>query len=151
MLYTVGEAAKILNVAPSTIRYYDKEGLLPFVERSGGGIRMFTDENFQWLYIIDCLKKTGMPIKDIKKFIDMTMLGDGTIEQRLALFEKQREVVRAQVAEMQKTLAILDYKCWYYETAKKAGTTAVMDDISPDDVPEELREIKDYLTSTHHL
>ena len=64
MLYTVGEAAKILNVAPSTIRYYDKEGLLPFVERSGGGIRMFTDENFQWLYIIDCLKKTGMPIKD---------------------------------------------------------------------------------------
>lgn len=57
MIYTVGEAAKILNVAPSTIRYYDKEELLPFVERSNGGIRMFTDENFQWLYIIDCLKK----------------------------------------------------------------------------------------------
>ena len=139
MLYTVGEAAKILNVAPSTIRYYDKEGLLPFVERSGGGIRMFTDENFQWLYIIDCLKKTGMPIKDIKKFIDMTMLGDGTIEQRLALFEKQREVVRAQVAEMQKTLAILDYKCWYYETACQAGTEDAVRALLCEEVPAECR------------
>ena len=138
MLYTVGEAAKILNVAPSTIRYYDKEGLLPFVERSGGGIRMFTDENFQWLYIIDCLKKTGMPIKDIKKFIDMTMLGDGTIEQRLALFEKQREVVRAQVAEMQKTLAILDYKCWYYETACKEGTEVNMLQHMEEDMPADI-------------
>ena len=73
MTYTISETAKLLNVAPSTIRYYDKEGLLPFVERSNGGIRIFTEENFQWLYIIECLKKTGLSIKDIKRFIDMAM------------------------------------------------------------------------------
>lgn len=57
MVYTVGEIAKKMNVAASTIRYYDKEGLLPFVERSEGGIRMFRDEDMEWLLIIDCLKK----------------------------------------------------------------------------------------------
>lgn len=57
MSHTVGEMAKILNVAPSTLRYYDREGMLPFIERSGGGIRMFKDEDFEWLMIIDCLKK----------------------------------------------------------------------------------------------
>lgn len=57
MLYTVGEMAKRLGVAASTLRYYDKEGLLPFVERSSGGIRMFKDADFEWLQIIECLKK----------------------------------------------------------------------------------------------
>lgn len=60
MFYTVGEMAKHLGVAPSTLRYYDKEGLLPFVERSSGGIRMFKDADFEWLQVIECLKKTGM-------------------------------------------------------------------------------------------
>ena len=59
MYYTIGEAAKRMNLSPSALRYYDKEGLLPFVERSSGGIRMFQDEDFDWLEIIECLKKTG--------------------------------------------------------------------------------------------
>ena len=66
MTYTVGEIAKKLNVAPSTLRYYDKEGLLPFVERSVGGIRVFHDEDMDWLELIECMKHTGMPIKEIK-------------------------------------------------------------------------------------
>lgn len=93
MVYTVGETAKVLGVAPSTIRYYDKEGLLPFVERSGGGIRMFQDKDFEWLFVIDCLKKTGMPIKDIKRYIDMSLKGDETINERLELLLKRRENV----------------------------------------------------------
>ncbi len=90
MIYTVGEAARVLNVAPSTIRYYDKEGLLPFVERSEGGIRVFTEKDFDWMFIIECLKKSGLSIKDIKKFIDMTKKGDETIGERLELFQNQR-------------------------------------------------------------
>ena len=66
MAYTVGEMAKILHVAPSTLRYYDKEGLLPFVERSSGGIRLFKDSDFEWLSMIERMKQTGMPIKEIK-------------------------------------------------------------------------------------
>ena len=62
MYYTVGEMAKRLGVAPSTLRYYDQEGLLPFVERSEGGIRVFKESDYEWLQVIGCLKKTGMPL-----------------------------------------------------------------------------------------
>ena len=70
MSYTVGEAARRLNVAPSTLRYYDKEGLLPAVSRTEGGIRMFTAADMETLSMIGCLKKAGMSIKDIKQFMD---------------------------------------------------------------------------------
>lgn len=60
MVYTVGEMAKLLGVTASTLRYYDKEGLLPFVERSSGGIRMFQESDIEWLQVIGCMKKAGM-------------------------------------------------------------------------------------------
>ena len=143
VFYTVGEMAKILHVAPSTLRYYDKEGLLPFVERSGGGIRMFKDEDFGWLHIIECLKQTGMPIKEIKQFVDWCMEGDSAIDQRLALIDRQREAVIGQMRNMQETLHMLDYKHWYYETAKAAGTCDVHDRLSKDDIPSEFHDISD--------
>lgn len=142
MIYTVGEVVKILNVAPSTIRYYDKEGLLPFVERSDGGIRLFREQDFNWLFIIECLKKSGLSIKDIKKYIDMAAKGDETIDARLEIFQNQREKVKKQMTELQKTLDILDYKCWYYETAKAAGTTSVPQNMKNDEIPENLRGVK---------
>lgn len=142
MFYTVGEMAKKLNIAASTLRYYDKEGLLPFVERSGGGIRMFKDSDFEWLSIIECLKATGMPIKEIKVFIDWCMQGDSTISERKALIEKQRQAVLAQLKEMEETLSMLDYKKWYYETAEKAGTCKIHETIRDEDVPDELREAR---------
>lgn len=136
MFYTVGEMAKKLNVAPSTLRYYDKEGLLPFVERSSGGIRMFKDSDFEWLSLIECLKKTGMPIKEIKHFIDWCIEGDSTINQRLALINRQREAVLQQLKQVQDTLDVLDYKCWYYETAKAAGTCDVHKTMPENEIPE---------------
>lgn len=139
MVYTVGEMAKLLGVPASTLRYYDKEGLLPFVERSPGGMRMFQEKDYEWLQIIECLKKTGMPLKDIRTYIDMAMRGDETIEQRLKMIEKQRQAVRAQMAELQKTLDTLDFKCWYYETAKQAGTTAVPRNMPLEKIPEQYR------------
>lgn len=142
MMYTVGEMAKLLKVQPSTLRYYDKEGLLPFVERSSGGMRMFQEKDYEWLQVITCLKNTGMPIKDIRHFIEMAMAGDETIEERLQLFLRQREAVKAQMAALQETLAMLDFKCWYYETAKAAGTTAVPRNMKIEEVPEPLREAR---------
>lgn len=149
MIYTVGEAAKILNVAPSTLRYYDKEGLLPFVERSGGGIRVFRDEDFGWLFVIECLKKSGLSIKDIKSYIDMALIGDETISERLELFKKQGERVTEQMKELQQTLDILDYKCWYYETAQRAGTVSVPQNMNIDEIPEHLRSARESLDRMH--
>jgi DNA-binding transcriptional MerR regulator len=132
MIYTVGEVAKKLNIAASTLRYYDKEGLLPFLERSSGGIRMFKDEDLSGLQMIECLKKTGMPIKDIKHFMDCCIEGDSTIEERLLIMQAQRDSVIAQIKEMQEMLETLNYKCWYYETAKEAGTCAIHDHAQPE-------------------
>lgn len=75
MVYTVGEMAKLLGVTASTLRYYDKEGLLPFVERSSGGIRMFQDSDFEWLQVIGCMKKAGMSIRDIRQYVEMALQG----------------------------------------------------------------------------
>ena len=94
MAYTVGEMAKRLDVPASTLRYYDKEGLLPFVARSPGGMRMFQDADLEWLKVIGCLKKAGMSIKNIRVYIELAMQGDETIDQRLELFQNQREVLR---------------------------------------------------------
>lgn len=129
MAYTVGEMAKRPNVPASTLRYYDKEGLLPFVARSPGGIRMFHDTDLEWLKVIGCLKKAGMPIKNIRVYIALAMQGDETIDQRLALFRNQREVLRNQLAELQATMETLEYMCWFYETAQAAGTSMTVEDI----------------------
>lgn len=142
MIYTVGEMAKKIGVAPSTLRYYDKEGLLPFVERSSGGIRVFKEADYEWLKVIECLKKTGMPLKEIKAFIEMAVQGDETIHERLELIRKQRDEVGRQIAELQETMDTLNFKCWYYETAKSAGTTAVPREMKLEELPEEFREIR---------
>lgn len=143
MFYTIGEMAQKLNVAPSTLRYYDKEGLLPFVERSSGGIRMFKDEDMDWLRMLGCLKKAGMPLKEIRTFMDWSRQGDATIDQRLDLIEKQRQSVLDQQKQLEDTLLMLDYKRWYYQTARAAGTCAVHETLPLDQVPERFRPLKE--------
>ena len=127
MFYTVGEAAKILGVAPSTLRYYDKEGLLPFVERSESGLRMFKESDMDWLKLIGCLKATGMPIKGIRCFIECAREGDSTIGERLEILEAQRESVKNQISELERHLKMIDYKVWYYKTAQSLGSTSAME------------------------
>ena len=148
MVYTVGEMARMLEVPASTLRYYDKEGLLPFVERSSGGIRMFRDSDFEWLRIIGCMKKAGMPIKAIREYIQLALSGDDTIDARLDLFRRQRDSLRAQLTELEHTLSMVEYKCWYYETAKAAGTTDALQDIDENDVPERFQAIRRELKSS---
>lgn len=140
MGYTVGEMAKKMGVTPSALRYYDKEGLLPFVERSSGGVRLFRESDLEWMKMIACLKKTGMPIKEIKKFMDWCMEGDATIDQRLRLIDARREEVQRQLEQLEGTLSMLNYKHWYYETAKAAGTCRVHETLPAEQIPEEYRK-----------
>ena len=106
-MYTIGQVAEMFGLPISTLRYYDKEGLLPFVERSPGGMRMFQEKDFEWLRIIECLKKTGMSLKDIREYIELAMQGDATIAQRLEMFRKQKAVLEARMAELQQTMDTL--------------------------------------------
>ena len=145
MVYTVGEMAKKLDVPASTLRYYDKEGLLPFVERSSGGIRMFQESDFEWLQVIGCMKKAGMSIRDIRQYIELALRGDDTIDTRLKMFTHQRDVLLAQMEEMRHTLETVEYKCWYYETAKEAGTVNAPQKMELSEVPERFRKIRQEL------
>lgn len=123
--YTIKDAAALLNVPTSTIRFYDKEGLFPLMTRSKAGYRLFSEDDMALLRVIDCLKKTGMPIKEIRQFTDWVREGDASLEQRYQMFLERRQSVEAQMAELQGTLDMINHKCRYYETAIAAGTEAM--------------------------
>lgn len=125
MPYGIKDVAEKLNLSVPTIRYYDKEGLLPFIERKESGYRVFNEGDVQLLKIIECMKKTGMQLKDIKKFVDYVKEGDSSLQKRYELFEERRKAVTEQMAELQKSLDLIEYKCWYYKTAVEAGTEKV--------------------------
>ena len=122
MAYSIGEVAKMLNLTIYTLRYYDKEGLMPFVERTLNGTRVFKESDLDALKIIECLKATGMPIKDIKNFFDWCSQGDSSLQQRYDMFVERKAVVEAQMEELKKTMEVIEHKCWYYKTALEAGT-----------------------------
>ena len=122
MPYSIGEVAKMLNLSIYTLRYYDKEGLIPFVERNSGGARVFEESDVESLKIIECLKSTGMPLKDIKYFIDWCFQGDCTLQQRYDMFLERKAVAEVQMEKLKNTMKIIEYKCHYYKTALEAGT-----------------------------
>lgn len=135
MLYTAGEAAKILGIPASTLRYYDKEGLLPELERSSGGMRMFRDSDFASLRLIQCLKKAGLPLKEIRDFIRLPNDGQKTIDTRLKILSHQKKLLRKKMEELEDMMGMVEYKIWYYETAKRAGTTKVPAEMDETELP----------------
>ncbi|GAB1154890.1 MerR family transcriptional regulator [Paenibacillus illinoisensis] len=125
MTYSISEVAKELNLTVYTLRYYDKEGLMPFVERTPSGVRKFKESDIDFLKIIQCLKLTGMPIKDIKDFIEWCSEGDSTLQERYDMFIERKASVEAQMEELRKTMEVIEHKCDYYKTAIAAGTEAI--------------------------
>ncbi|MEY8749221.1 MerR family transcriptional regulator [Alkalicoccobacillus gibsonii] len=125
MTYSIGEVAETLDLTVHTLRYYDKEGLMPFVERSPSGQRLFKDSDIEALKIIQCLKLTGMPLKEIKGFIQWCQDGDSSLTQRYEMFLERKAKVEAQMEELKKTMEIIDHKCHYYMTAVEAGTEEI--------------------------
>ncbi|MBD8837371.1 MULTISPECIES: MerR family transcriptional regulator [unclassified Paenibacillus] len=125
MTYSIGEVAKKLDLTVYTLRYYDKEGLMPFVERTTSGTRLFKDSDIDFLKIIQCLKLTGMPIKDIKDFIEWCSKGDSSLKQRYDMFTERKAIVEAQMEELRRTMEVIEHKRSYYETALEAGTEEI--------------------------
>ena len=126
MQYTISEVAKKFNVNISTLRYYDKEGLIPQLEKSESGNRIFDDEAISGLITIECLKRSGMSIKDIKTFIDWCQTGDESLEDRLEMFLGRREALQSQIKELESTLNYIEYKVDYYTKAVADGTERIV-------------------------
>lgn len=122
MTYSIGEVAERMGTNTSTLRYYDKKGLLPFVDRDAAGRREFKDNDFNFLEVINCLKKSGVSIKDIGKFINLCLQGDDTLRERYDYLDQEESVLEDKVREMQSQLDFLRFKKWYYKTSVEAGT-----------------------------
>ena len=137
-MYTIGQVSEIFGLPISTLRYYDKQGLFPNMERVSG-IRKFSDTEMEALRVIECLKKSGLEIKDIKQFMDWCVEGASTYPQRKALFERQRKRLEAELAHLNKVLDMLKFKCWYYEQATRDGSEDRAQRMIPDGLPEDVR------------
>lgn len=129
MPYSIKQIADMMGVTTSTIRYYDDEGLLPNIKRINGR-RVFEDEDFKWLRVLNCMKKINMPIKKIKEYIEFAEQGDSTLQQRYNLILEQKAIIKNQIEELNMCLQEFEYKEWYYQTAIEAGTENVVKNIT---------------------
>lgn len=142
-MYTIGQVSEMFHLPVSTLRYYDKEGLFPGMVRSSG-IRRFGEKELDALHVIECLKKSGMEIKDIKQFMEWCLEGSSTYPQRKELFLRQKEAVEREIHRMEKVLDMLRFKCWYYEQAIKDGSEDLLNEMLPNHLPEEIQAMYDH-------
>lgn len=142
-MYTIGQVSEMFGIPISTLRYYDRQGFFPEMQRVSG-IRKFGERELEALRIIECLKRSGLEIRDIKQFIDWCVIGASTYPQRKELFEKQKKTVEAEIEHMNKVLDMLRFKCWYYEQAIKEGTDEHIKSLLPDHLPEGIQRAYDH-------
>lgn len=114
MAYSIKEVSKKMNLPTHTLRFYEKEGLLPFINRSKGGIRRFSDSDLDSLEMICCLKSTGMSVKQIKEFVELSKQGEETLKQRFDMLVVHKRNVEEQIALMEKHLKKVNWKIEFY-------------------------------------
>jgi len=112
-MYTVKDAARITGLTEHAVRFYTDKGLVPSVQRNENNIRLFDEQSINWLYGIKCLKQSGMPIEDIKMYVDYCLEGDATIQQRCTLMMEHKEAALVKLEEAKLTLHIWNKKSLY--------------------------------------
>ena len=141
-MYTIGQLSKMFDLPVSTLRYYDKEGLFLDLQRTSG-IRKFNNRQVEALRVIECLKKSGLEIKDIRQFMKWCEEGPSTYQKRKDMFEKQKENIEAEMEKLNRTLCMIKFKCWYYEQALKDGSEEKIQQMIPDNLPEDIQALYD--------
>lgn len=114
MEYTIKQVAERVDLTEYTLRYYEKEGLLPSIERDEHGIRQFKENDIEWIRLICCLRDTGMSISKIKDYVDLSIEGDSTIELRRQIILNQKMVTEQKIEEMNKNLDMINKKLKHY-------------------------------------
>lgn len=138
MKYTIGEVAKILGTTASTLRFYESKGLFPFMLRNSGGIRVFDDLDINWCQLLGYLKDAGMSIETMKAYVDLYLLGDSTMEERRELVYNQKEILKAQIEKLQNAMAMINFKCWLYDTAIDGGSMEYARHLPRDQIPPDI-------------
>ncbi|WP_163192216.1 MerR family transcriptional regulator [Clostridium thermarum] len=110
MPYTIKQVAERLNISEHTLRYYDRQGLMPFLKRDSNGIRCFTEEDICVIELIMCLKKSNMSLANIKEFISLYLLGEKTSNLRRAILMNHKKAILKQIDQLHESLCIINYK-----------------------------------------
>lgn len=150
MSYSIKEIAEKMNVTTATLRYWDNEGLLPYVKKVKGR-RVFEDKDFKWLRVLNCMKNINMPIKKIKEYVELALQGDSTLQARYEMILEQKKFIQSQISELNTCLKEFEYKEWYYETAIKAGTEKVVENITSNSPTLEIDKIPDKYNESENL
>ena len=118
-MYTIKEVAEKTDISEHTLRFWAKSGFFPFVTRNCNNIRMFSDNDLNWVRIVKCLRSIGTENKLVKRYIDLCIVGDSTISERYEIIKATREKALKQMEDLKKQLAILDYKEEHYKNLIK--------------------------------
>ncbi len=123
--YSIGEVAKRVGVTTYTLRFYEKEGLLPHIHKNSAGIRRFSEQDLNWLEIVECLKSTGLPLKEIKHYLELIKDGDSTLKERMQIFLAQKARLEHQIKALRDNMEKINFKIKYYKAAIKDGESQV--------------------------
>ncbi|MGY3064191.1 DNA-binding transcriptional MerR regulator [Streptomyces sp. TE3672] len=118
--YTISEVVAFTGLTAHTLRWYERIGLMPHVDRSHTGQRRFSNRDLDWLAFVGKLRLTGMPVADMVRYAELLREGEHTFEERQELLEATRRDVITRIAELQDTLAVLDHKIDFYASARRA-------------------------------
>ncbi|RLV08579.1 MerR family transcriptional regulator [Streptomyces griseocarneus] len=119
--YTISEVTEYTGLTAHTLRWYERIGLMPHVDRSHTGQRRYTDRDLDWLDLVGRLRLTGMPVADMVRYAQMVREGESTFAAREKLLSAHRDDVRRRIAELQSTLDVLDHKIGIYADARRAS------------------------------
>lgn len=115
MLYSIKQVAERTSLTPSTLRYYDKEGLIPQQKRSNSGIRQYTEDDICWIELICCLKNSGMPLEQIKEFMQLCLKGNSVCEERKKMLEAHKSNILSQIESLKSSLNVINFKLDHYK------------------------------------
>lgn len=112
---TIAEVSEKYGISPDTLRYYEKEGLLPPVKRTAGGIRDYGESDCGWVEFIKCMRSAGLPVEVLAEYVNLFMQGDHTAERRKGILIEQRGKIREKIEELKTVEKRLDYKISNYD------------------------------------
>lgn len=118
-MYTIKEVANKMEISEHTLRFWAKSGLFPFIKRNENNIRLFSDDDLNWVKIVKCLRSVGTDNKSIKRYIDLCIAGDSTIPQRYEIIKTTKIKALQRMEDIKKQLELLEYKEKFYQNLIK--------------------------------
>lgn len=122
MAYTIREVTAKTGISAHTLRFYEKEGVVPAVARDGNGNRAYDEQTLEWLRFVLCLRATDMPLADIKRYIALYQQGDATVPARKEIMRRHKEKVERQMMHLYSCLEMINYKLALYDVREKTLT-----------------------------